>query len=110
MTKAKLPPGVRIRPDGRYEQRITLDGARLRLRPHPEGVKGERRAAAEARAGVSILTRPPPWYADWVQPELGLTTSTQFTLSRHSGRAYDHYHTMTESFGLMRGCSAGVWT
>lgn len=23
MTKAKLPPGVRIRPDGRYEQRIT---------------------------------------------------------------------------------------
>jgi integrase len=29
MTKPKLPPGVRVRADGRYEQRITLDGKRI---------------------------------------------------------------------------------
>jgi len=31
MTKAKLPPGVRVRPDGRLEQRITLDGVRVSI-------------------------------------------------------------------------------
>lgn len=31
MTKTKLPPGVRVRPDGRYEKRLTLDGKRLSI-------------------------------------------------------------------------------
>lgn len=60
MTKAKLPPGMRIRPDGRYEQRITLDGARLRLRPHPEGVEGERRAAAAEATRRGFNPHPAP--------------------------------------------------
>ncbi len=31
MTKAKLPPGVRVRPDGHLEQGITLEGVRVSI-------------------------------------------------------------------------------
>lgn len=46
MTKAKLPPGVRIRPDGRYEQRLTLDGTRVSV--YAKSAK-ELKAAVETR-------------------------------------------------------------
>ncbi len=46
MTKAKLPPGVRIRPDGRYEQRLTLDGVRVSV--YAKSAK-ELKAAVETR-------------------------------------------------------------
>ncbi len=46
MTKAKLPPGVRVRPDGRLEQRITLDGARVSV--YAKSAK-ELKAAVETR-------------------------------------------------------------
>ncbi len=29
MTRAKLPPGVRVRSDGRLDRRITLEGAHV---------------------------------------------------------------------------------
>lgn len=76
MTKAKLPPGVRVRPDGRYEQRLTLDGRRISVYgATPKELAGKvadaRRKHAQGRAlraSETVATYLTRWLAEVVAP------------------------------------------
>lgn len=76
MTKAKLPPGVRIRPDGRYEQRITLDGKRTsvyaksakELKGNVERARNEHAQGIVARTNETVASYLTRWLAEVIAP------------------------------------------
>lgn len=76
MTKAKLPPGVRIRPDGRYEQRLTLDGVRVsvyaksakELKAAVETRRQEHAQGLALRRNETVETYLKRWLRDVIEP------------------------------------------
>jgi integrase len=86
VTKAKLPPGVRVRPDGRYEQRITLDGRRMsvyaltlkELKGNIERAVAEHAQAKHRAAHVTVGDYLNAWIAGRQSPPYAFNTLRKY--------------------------------